>query len=294
MFQDAIVMLKDDHKEVRSLFREFQKSSTTRARKGRLVEQIIELLTVHTYVENEVMYPQVRALLPDPRGRHAGVLRGAPRGDYILVMELAGMSPKDERFVAKATVLIESVTHHMEEEEQDWFPKVRAGLSRTQLREIGAELAEAKAKAPRHPEQPTPSRRQWTRSSPRAAVRRRGAVQPCGGLSGAPSPSWSRVKNEIRPSASMTAYSSSARLRMPWTSRSATARRCRRMPSSRGRPSARTSRGRPAMTDGCGGSAMGPGQRHREQREGPDREQPGGDGVVLLGHRRCTRSPMTT
>ena len=65
MSQDAIVMLKADHKEVRGLFREFQKASTTPARKGKLVEQIIELLTVHTYIENEVMYPRVRALLPD-------------------------------------------------------------------------------------------------------------------------------------------------------------------------------------------------------------------------------------
>ena len=45
--------------------------------------------------------------------------------------------------------------HHIEEEEQDWFPKVREGLTRTQLREIGAELAAAKEKAPRRPEQPS-------------------------------------------------------------------------------------------------------------------------------------------
>src|SRR6478735_1867669 len=108
MSQDAIVMLKADHKEVRGLFREFQKASTTPARKGKLVEKIIELLTVHTYIENEVMYPRVRALLPD-----------------------------------------------LEDEEQDWFPKVREGLSRTQLREIGAELAAAKETAPRRPEQPS-------------------------------------------------------------------------------------------------------------------------------------------
>ena len=65
MSQDAIVMLKADHKEVRALFREFQKSSTTDARKGTLVEKIIEQLTVHTYIENEVMYPRVRELLPE-------------------------------------------------------------------------------------------------------------------------------------------------------------------------------------------------------------------------------------
>jgi len=154
MSQDAIVMLKADHKEVRALFREFHKSSTTPARKGKLVEQIIELLTVHTFIENEVMYPRVRDLLPDLEDDVLESYEEHHVAD-LLVMELVPMTYKDERFVAKATVLIENVDHHIEEEEQEWFPKVREGLTRTQLREIGAELAEAKAKAPRRPEQPS-------------------------------------------------------------------------------------------------------------------------------------------
>ena len=154
MSQDAIVMLREDHKEVRALFREFQKSTTTSARKGKIVEKVIELLTVHTYIENEVMYPRVRALLPD---LEQDVLESYEEHHVadLLVMELAGMGPADERFEAKTTVLIENVTHHIEEEEEEWFPKVRAGLSRTQLREIGEELVAAKAKAPRRPEQPS-------------------------------------------------------------------------------------------------------------------------------------------
>jgi len=154
MSQDAIVMLREDHKEVRALFREFQKSSTTQARKGAIVEKVIELLTVHTYIENEVMYPRVRDLLPELEDDILESYEEHHVAD-VLVMELTTMTPGDERFEAKATVLIENVTHHIEEEEQDWFPKVREGLSRTQLRELGEELAEAKARAPRRPEQPS-------------------------------------------------------------------------------------------------------------------------------------------
>ena len=154
MSQDAIVMLKEDHKEIRALFREFRTSSTTKARKGKIVEKLIELLTVHTYIENEVMYPRVRALLPD---LEEDVLESYEEHHVadVLVMELVPMTWKDERFEAKATVLIENVEHHIQEEEDDWFPKVREGLSRTQLREIGEELAEAKERAPRRPEQPS-------------------------------------------------------------------------------------------------------------------------------------------
>jgi hypothetical protein len=60
----------------------------------------------------------------------------------------------DEHFDAKTTVLIENVSHHVEEEESDWFPKVRAGLSRTQLQDIGARMVELKKQAPRRPTQP--------------------------------------------------------------------------------------------------------------------------------------------
>jgi len=60
-----------------------------------------------------------------------------------------------ERFDAKVTVLIENVTHHMDEEEQDWFPKVRKGLGRAELQEIGSRMVEARKSAPRSPVQPS-------------------------------------------------------------------------------------------------------------------------------------------
>ena len=154
MSQDAIVILREDHKEVRALFREFEKSTTTETRKGSIVSKVIELLTVHTYIENEVMYPEVRRLLPDLEDDVLESYEEHHVAD-VLVMELAAMKPSDERFTAKTTVLIENVRHHMDEEEQDWFPKVRDGLSRTQLRDLGVQLLEAKERAPRSPAQPS-------------------------------------------------------------------------------------------------------------------------------------------
>ena len=53
----------------------------------------------------------------------------------VLVMELVGMKPDAERFTAKTTVLIENVRHHIDEEEKEWFPQVRAGLGRKALQE---------------------------------------------------------------------------------------------------------------------------------------------------------------
>ena len=155
MTSDAIVLLKDDHKEIRRLFREFQSAGDTATKKkARLVEQIISLLTVHTYIENEVMYPEVRALLPDLEDDILESYEEHHVAD-VLCMELSAMAADAERFDAKTTVLIENVTHHIEEEEQDWFPKVRAGLGRNQLRDIGTKLEQAREKAPRTPARPS-------------------------------------------------------------------------------------------------------------------------------------------
>ena len=155
MSTDAIVLLKKDHQEIKRAFDAFEKAGeNAHAKKGQLVDRIIELLTVHTYIENEVMYPRVRALLPDLEDDVLESYEEHHVAD-LLVMELVPMTYKDERFVAKATVLIENVEHHIEEEEQEWFPKVREGLGRKFLQELGTEMLEARKSAPRRPSQPS-------------------------------------------------------------------------------------------------------------------------------------------
>jgi hemerythrin-like domain-containing protein len=152
---DAIVMLKDDHKVILRAFRDFENAGDGAYKtKGKLVEKIIELLTVHTFLENEVMYPRVRKLLPELEDDVLESYEEHHVAD-VLVMELMGMKPDDERFTAKTTVLIENVRHHIEEEEDEWFPQVREGLGRKTLQAIGAEMAEARKKAPRSPAQPS-------------------------------------------------------------------------------------------------------------------------------------------
>ncbi len=155
MSTDAIVVLKDDHKTLRKLFREFQAASEkSAAARGKIVQRIIAELTVHTYLENEVMYPEVRSLLPDLEDDILESYEEHHVAD-LLVMELYAMEPDAERYNAKMAVLIENVTHHMDEEEQDWFPQVRQGLGRTTLREIGARMQELRKTAPRSPAQPS-------------------------------------------------------------------------------------------------------------------------------------------
>lgn len=155
MSTDAIVMLKNDHKEIRALFKQFEDAGpNARVAKGKLVTKIIEVLTVHAYIENEAMYPQVRKLLPELEDDVLESYEEHHVAD-VLCTELMALAPDSERFDAKTMVLIENVRHHLKEEEKEWFPKVREGLTRQQLQELGAQMLELKKNAPHHPAQPS-------------------------------------------------------------------------------------------------------------------------------------------
>lgn len=153
MSSDALVLLKADHRGVAKLFTEFEKTSTTPARKRAIVTTVLELLTVHTYLENEVVYPQVREAVPAIEDH---ILESYEEHHVVdlLAAELVAMDPLSERFFPKFTVLMENVRHHVKEEEDEWFPVVRDSLTRAQLREIGMRMQELRPNAPTEPASP--------------------------------------------------------------------------------------------------------------------------------------------
>ena len=153
---DAITLLKDDHKTVKGLFRKFEKAGDhAYITKRKLVDKITEELSVHAAIEEQVFYPAVRHTLNQTED---DVLEALEEHHIVkwTLSELEKMDPKDERFDAKVTVLIESVEHHIGEEEGEMFPKVRKALSRTQLNELGDLMERAKLAAPKRPHPRSP------------------------------------------------------------------------------------------------------------------------------------------
>ncbi|MFC7247715.1 hemerythrin domain-containing protein [Catellatospora aurea] len=149
--QDAITMLKDDHKVVEKLFKEFEKAGESAyAKKRKIVDQVIAELTTHAYIEESLFYPTARKAAPET-GEH--VLESVEEHHVVAWMlnELKNTDPRDERFDAKMMVLMENVRHHVKEEEQEWFPEVRKAMSRGDLKELGAKMEAAKSKAPSDP-----------------------------------------------------------------------------------------------------------------------------------------------
>ena len=149
-------MLKDDHKTAESLFRRFEKAGNgAYVEKRDLVDRIVEELSKHAAVEEQLFYPVARATVPDTDDV---VLESLEEHHVVkwLLSELDAMDPHEERFDAKVTVLIENVRHHVKEEEQEFFPQVRDALGRNALADLGDAMLAAKKAAPTHPHPRSP------------------------------------------------------------------------------------------------------------------------------------------
>jgi hemerythrin superfamily protein len=154
---DAITMLKDDHRAVEALFKRFEKSGDRAfTLKRNLADAIIEDLSKHAAIEEELFYPATRATVPEVEDI---VLESIEEHHIVkwVLSEIEHLDPHEESFDAKVTVLIENVRHHVKEEESDYFPKVRKELGRKALVELGDAMASAKSTAPTHPHPRAPS-----------------------------------------------------------------------------------------------------------------------------------------
>ncbi len=155
--KDALAILKADHRVVETLFSSFEAAGDRAFKtKRRLVDQMIEALSVHAFIEEQVLYPAARN---DVSSASDDVLEAIEEHHIVKweLQELLDLDPEDERFVPKVTVLAENVRHHVKEEERDLFPLLRSKLPKARLQELGDQLEKARAVAPHHPHPRLPS-----------------------------------------------------------------------------------------------------------------------------------------
>ena len=154
---DAITLLKNDHAEVEKLFKSYEGLGERAYKsKEKLAGRIISTLSVHAAIEEQVFYPAIRAEVEDTND---DVLESIEEHHIVkwVLQEIKDTDPRDERFDAKITVLIENVRHHVKEEEKDMFPRVRKALGRSRLNEIGEALEASRKLAPTDPHPRSPS-----------------------------------------------------------------------------------------------------------------------------------------
>ena len=140
---DAIAMLEADHKKVQKAFKDFEKlkEGGSKREKSEIVAQTCADVTVHTTIEEEIFYPAVRKAIKDNDLMDEATVEHAGAKD--LIAQLEGMRPGDDLYDAKFTVLGESVNHHIKEEENEMFPKIRK--SKLDLKALGQLMAQRKS-----------------------------------------------------------------------------------------------------------------------------------------------------
>ena len=141
--QDAIALLKEDHRIVEALFAKFEQAKGDGA-KQKIAEQICMELTVHAQIEEEIFYPACEGKIDEDLLKEAYVEHD---GAKVLIAEIEGGGAKsDDFFEAKVKVLQEQIEHHVKEEEQRFvgmFSKARR--TEIDMDAVGAELADRKA-----------------------------------------------------------------------------------------------------------------------------------------------------
>ncbi|HEX3914283.1 MAG TPA: hemerythrin domain-containing protein [Steroidobacteraceae bacterium] len=135
--QDAISLLKADHRQVEEWFSEFE-SARSASKKQQLATRICDALTVHTTIEEEIFYPAFLQATEDKDIHHEAVVEHD--GAKQLIAQIQGMSPDNDYFDAKVTVLSEMIKHHVKEEEKPGGMFAEAKKSEMDLDALGEEL----------------------------------------------------------------------------------------------------------------------------------------------------------
>lgn len=140
---DAVQLLTTDHKEVKALFKEYDKlveQDKGDEEKEALARQICLMLTVHATIEEELFYPAARDAIEEvDLLDEAEVEHGSAKE---LIAQIESMKPSESLYDARVKVLGEYVSHHVKEEEGELFPKVKK--AKLDLAALGEAIAARK------------------------------------------------------------------------------------------------------------------------------------------------------
>jgi hemerythrin superfamily protein len=140
--QDAIALLKADHRQVEEWFEQFE-STRSADRKKTLATQICQALTVHTKIEEEIFYPAFLEATEEEDMHHEAAVEHD--GAKKLIAQIEASGPDDDYYDAKVKVLSEMIKHHVKEEEQRGGMFAKARESEMDLKALGESLAARKA-----------------------------------------------------------------------------------------------------------------------------------------------------
>jgi hemerythrin superfamily protein len=153
---DALELLSHDHRMVEQLFRDYQAAATDAQRRG-VVEITVRELAKHAALEELMVYPLAKKVLPDGRQEIDEHLTEHMSVKKTLIA-LDALSAGDDRTDALMADLQREIDHHVQEEEGVLFPELRKVLDEQALQELGQELDKGKQTAPTRPHPAAPDK----------------------------------------------------------------------------------------------------------------------------------------
>lgn len=154
--QDLIDAIIADHREVQAVFTEIEASEDAR-NKRELVEHVIAELVRHSVAEEQYLYPTARKALPDGDELVDHELEEHAEAEQVM-KDIENTDSTDPKFPELVGKLIADIRHHLEDEEEDLLPKLRAACDPEQLGELGRKFEQAKKMAPTRPHPAAPDR----------------------------------------------------------------------------------------------------------------------------------------
>jgi hemerythrin superfamily protein len=142
----ATEMLEKDHREVERLFERLEKAKGPDARL-RAFAEVKAALTLHAQLEEGIFYPAVRTAHDEKVQEDVSEALAEHLDVKSLLADIEGTDPSRDAFAVKCLLLIDEVSHHVEEEEREMFPRARSLLGEERLRSLGDRMGNARAKA---------------------------------------------------------------------------------------------------------------------------------------------------
>lgn len=156
--QDAIALLKADHKTVKTLFAQSEElSDRAKSQLKRIGDQICAELTVHAQIEEQIFYPAVKERAGRKHKEERDLVLESIEEHALVkhvIADLQAIDAADETYQPKLKVLKENVEQHVKEEEREMFPAVRELIDEDDLLALGRQMLELKTRLQR---QPTPA-----------------------------------------------------------------------------------------------------------------------------------------
>ena len=140
---NATELLKQDHQEASGLMDELETADKGNMGPTRqLFNQLKEALTLHTQIEEQIFYPaleqheETKDMVGEAFSEHKEVKK--------MLEDMSSMTPGSDEFMDQLTELRDSVEHHVEEEENEMFPKAERALGESRMQELGRQMQQMK------------------------------------------------------------------------------------------------------------------------------------------------------